>query len=359
MRRVLAGAVGRRTRFLDGEFLFFGGNNYLGLANRLELANATVAATRRYGTSAGGSRVTTGTIDLHQALENKVAEFKGAEDACVFSCGYLGTRIILQALMDDGDPLVIDDQAHPSILDGIPFKATKVEFFAHNDAADLDRALAGKTSAVVVLEGLTWAGEIAPLDDIISVIERHEALLVVDDAHASGILGEHGRGTPEHFAIESNRIIQVETFSKAYAAQGGFIAAPRVVCEQIREQSVAYQGSTSMAPPAVGAALAAVVMVMKEPDRRRKLEANAAHLTGRLRSIGFDIPHRGAPIACPAGLAEEQINRLHAVLHDHHICVPVVRYPTENSPPRLRFTVSAEHEPRDIERLCDLLERHA
>jgi 7-keto-8-aminopelargonate synthetase-like enzyme len=351
---VLTGPVGSRTRFGDVEYLYFGGTNYLGFANRPELQQGAIEAVRRYGTSFSASRETSGTGLLHLELERKLAMFKGKEDACIYASGYLGNQILLSALAEEDDVLLCDAWAHPSIREAIPSWAREVRLFRHHDTSDLAAKLKGVRKAIIALDGVdSGTGDIAPLPEILDLIPGNGIRILVDDCHGTAVLGPNGRGTPEHFGLDAENIYQTETMSKALGSFGGFMASSKKVCDRIRRVSTTYIGSTPLPPPVLGASLAAVELAMREKGLREQLRDNARYAAEKLTALGLYTPFTGAPVLSIRGMAEQKAKRIHETLKDRGILVPFVHYPRPEAPGRLRMVVMATHTHEDIDRLCD------
>ena len=349
---VLTGPVGAKTCFNGKEFLYFGGTNYLGLAGRPELVEGAREAAREYGTSYSASRETSGTGVLHLELEKKLSQFKDTEDACVYASGYLGNQILLSALCEPGDSIVCDEWAHPSILEAVPRSVEEVLFYPHHDLEALSVLLRRIDQGIVAVNGVeTGTGEIAPLDEMLNLLPREGFRIVVDDCHATGVLGENGRGTPEHFGTSSPVVYQTETMSKALGSFGGFIAASRKVCDRIRETTT-YVGSTPLPPAVLGASMAAVDIVMREPELREKLRHSSRYASRKLKDLGFEVSFAGTPILFIDDIDERTSEGLHKRLRERGILVPFVHYPTAASVGRLRLIVTAGHTDADIDRLC-------
>jgi len=356
---VLTGPVGPKACFGGKEYLYFGGTNYLGYANRSELQQGAVKAVRQYGTSFSASRETSGTNILHLELERKLAEFKASEDVCTYASGYLGNQILLSVLAQPTDVVVCDKWAHPSILEAIPHSVREVRFYAHHDIEELRKVLTGLDRAIIAVNGVeTGTGEIAPLEEILEILPDGEFRVLVDDCHATGVLGENGRGTPEHYGITSHKIYQTETMSKALGSFGGFIAGTKELCDRIRKMATTYIGSTPLPPAVLGASLAAVNLAMREPHLRQTLRENAKYAVTKLVDLGFEAVFRGTPIISISNLDESSAEKLHLRLRRAGIIVPFVHYPTADSPGRLRLVVTATHTRDDIDRLCDVCQQH-
>jgi 7-keto-8-aminopelargonate synthetase-like enzyme len=226
----------------DGKkYLYFGGNNYLGLANHPELIEASVKILQEYGVNFSASRRTTGTADIHLKLEKQLSDFKGKEDSVIFPSGYQGNGILLEILKTRYTSVYADQFSHSSITAGIPRDIITVRHYNHCDADHLEFLLDKEKNdrPLIITDGVfALTGEIAPLDKIYYLVKKFNAILVVDDAHSTGILGRTGKGTPEYFNLpESDKIFQTETMSKALGSYGGFISGSKKLTNVIREQS--------------------------------------------------------------------------------------------------------------------------
>ena len=241
---VLDSGIGSYVKIKEKTYSYFAGNDYLGLANHPKVIENACAALRSYGANFSASRVTTGTSQLHMDLEDKLAEFKHKQEAVVFASGYVGNMLLLHALNDQFTSVIADSMAHPSIIDGIPKRVSSVQYYSHLNIAQLEDLLKGQKTGrpLIITDGIfALTGEIAPLDEIHFLAKKYNALLVVDDAHATGVLGIHGRGTPEFFNLnDDEHVFQSETMSKALGGYGGFIAAQKNVVSIIRSKSTFY-----------------------------------------------------------------------------------------------------------------------
>jgi len=348
---VLEGPVGARMRVNGRELLYFGGTNYLGLAGRPELARGAIEAVAAYGTSFSASRQTSGTGVLHLELERRLAEFKGAEDACIYASGYLGNQILLSALCRPEDVVICDEWAHPSIVEGVPRSVRDVRFYPHRDLEALARMIRSTRHGVIAVNGVEpGTGEIAPLAELIELLPEDRFRLIVDDCHGTGVLGEHGRGTPEHVGVSSASLYQTETMSKALGSFGGFVAGSAELCTRLRD-TASYIGSTPLPPAVLGASLAAVEIAMHEPQLRERMRQNARYAAGKLQALGYEVSFDGAPILFIRGIDEDRAELIHSQLYEQGILVPFVHYPTAESEGRLRLAVSAMHTAEDIDRL--------
>jgi len=357
----LNGPVGTHIECEGRRFLFFAGNNYLGLANHPAVKEAAAEAIEGYGLSSSASRETTGTCTLHLELERQLAEFKNRPDAVIFSSGYLGNKILLRALRDRFTAVFADRLSHPSVMDGIPRETGEIVFYDHGDVDHLADLLAEqpKARSLIITDGVfALAGEIAPLDRIYRLARQHRAVVVVDDAHATGILGEHGRGTPEHFGLDgAENLHQTETLSKAFGCFGGFIASTRELIETIRTGSAAYIGSTALPPPIAAASLASLRHYRTHPERRLRVLENARYIKKELHRMNLPTATDPTPIIPLFFDTHEEAEQLSRFLHNQGIIAPAVRYPVSMDRYLVRLTVSADHTGDHMDTLLQALER--
>ncbi len=290
---------GTEVRIQGRRLVMLGSNNYLGLTTHPEVREAAIRAIRQFGTSCTGSRFLNGTLALHGELEDRLAQFVGKEKALVFSTGYQANLGVLSALVGRSDIVVCDKEDHASIVDGCRLALGRMARFRHNHPEDLDRVLAACPAGagkLVVVDGVfSMGGEIVRLPDIAPVCRRHEARLLVDDAHAVGVLGG-GRGTAAHFGMTGDVDLIVGTFSKAFASIGGFVAGDEAAIHWIQHLARSLIFSASPPAPNVAAALAALDVMEREPERVDRVNAIAARMRRDLRALGFDIGESETPI---------------------------------------------------------------
>ncbi|HUW10076.1 MAG TPA: pyridoxal phosphate-dependent aminotransferase family protein [Anaerolineae bacterium] len=284
----------------DGRRLIMvGSNNYLGLTTHPKVRSAAIEAVERYGTSCTGSRFLNGTLEIHRELESKLAEFVGKEAALVFSTGFQVNLGTIASLVGRQDIVIADKEDHASIIDGCLLSMGELKRFRHNSLSSLDKNLescdpsAGK---LVVVDGVfSMGGDIAPLSQIVEICDKHDARLMVDDAHSVGVLGG-GRGTPAHFGVTDQVDLIMGTFSKSFASLGGFIAGDASVIHFVQHTARSLIFSASMAPPSVAAALAALEVMQDEPERIERLSAIAAKMLRGFKELGFDTGASETPI---------------------------------------------------------------
>jgi len=284
----------------DGKrLIMIGSNNYLGLTTHPKVRSAAIEAVQQYGTSCTGSRFLNGTLELHRELERKLAAFIGKEATLVFSTGFQTNLGTIAALVSRADIVITDKEDHASIIDGCRLAFGQMKRFRHNDMTSLERSLQGcdaKAGKLVVVDGVfSMGGDIAPLAEIIPLCKKHNARLMVDDAHSVGVLGG-GRGTPDHFGLTDNVDLIMGTFSKSFASLGGFIAGDEAVLHYIQHTARSFIFSASMAPPSVAAALAALEVMQEEPERIERLQAIAKKMRRGFQALGYDTGASETPI---------------------------------------------------------------
>jgi len=362
----VAEGAGVRFKLRSQEVLSFASNDYLGLSTHPQVVAAAKAALERSGAGATASPLIVGHKSEHVELESALAAFKQSEAALVFASGYQAALASLGALAGAEDTILLDRLAHASLLDGARLSGARVRTFKHNDLADLERVLGrelgddphgpkprAKRRAIVVVESLySMDGDAAPLAELVAVTERAGALLLVDEAHATGVLGETGRGGLERITKERGglpeHVVAMGTLSKALGSQGGFICARKLVTDTIVHSGRAYLFSTALAPAAAAAAHAALKLVDAEPQRRERLLALAQAVRASLRAAQLSVlPGTGPIIPVLAG-SEQQATAWSEALLKQGIYVPAIRYPTvKKGQARLRISLSAGHSEAD------------
>ncbi|MEW6473393.1 MAG: 8-amino-7-oxononanoate synthase [Actinomycetota bacterium] len=334
-------------------------NNYLGLAAHPEVVDAAAEAARRYGAGAGSARLITGGLVLHDELEARLAAFKGTEDAVLFSSGYLANLGTVSALLGPDDAVFSDELNHASIIDGCRLSRAEVRVYRHADPGHLEEQLAawrrqagGHRRALVVTDSVfSMDGDIAPLPEIAAACDRHGAILMVDEAHATGVVGPGGRGAVTGFGLDGRVGVVMGTLSKALGAAGGFIAGSADLCAYLRNRARSFIFDTALPPPTVAAALAALAVVEREPERPVRARRLAGRLATGLRAAGYEVPDPAAAVL-PVVIGEpEAAVALSTRLLDAGVLVTAIRPPSV--PPgtsRLRATVMATHTDAEIDR---------
>ncbi len=298
--RVISSAQDPVVMHEGRELVMLGSNNYLGLTNDPEVKEAAAMALALYGTGCAGSRLLNGTLDIHVQLESRIAEFMRREAALTFSTGFQVNLGVLSCLLGRSDIAYLDALDHACIIDGCRLGFGKSHKFRHNDMKDLESKLENAPSdrgKLIVVDGVfSMEGDLAPLPRLVELKQRHGARLMVDDAHGLGVFGEHGRGTPEHFGVEAEVDLVMGTFSKSLAAVGGFVAGDRYVIEHIKHTARAEIFSAAPPPSSMAAALKALEIVEREPERRKRLWENTEYMKRELTALGFDTGHSESPV---------------------------------------------------------------
>lgn len=349
--------MGERT------ILMFGSNNYLGLTTHPKVKEAAVDAVRRLGTGCSGSRWLNGTLELHTRLEHELADFVGYPAALLFGTGFQTNQGALSVLAGHDDCILADRQVHASLLDGMQTSSAKCVRFRHHDLDHLAALLAGRRpdeGRLVVIDGVySMEGDICDLPNVVRLARAHGARVYLDEAHALGVLGEHGRGTGEHFGLAAHAIdIYAGTFSKSLAAAGGFIAARKDVIDYVKHHSRAFTYSASMPPASLAAVLAALEIVRTEPERRRDLLHISAVCRAELKRTGFEV-HDGFTPIIPVVVDDELLTGqlCNALVEEGVYVNPVL--PPATTRALLRISCMAVHTEEHVARLLEALTRAA
>ena len=346
--------------FVQGRrYTLFTSNNYLGLSTHPEVIDASIEATRAYGTSVSSSRLLCGSTPLHEELEARLAALKSREACLLFSSGYLANLGLMTAFLNSGDVIFSDRLNHASIIDGSRLSAAKVALYDHGDPSHLE-VLLGETPAkrrLIVSESVfSMDGDLAPVPELLALAERFGALLVLDEAHATGLLGEDGAGALSLFGISDGPIVIVGTLSKALGSIGGFVAADRTLISVLLNRSRSFIFSTALHAGAVAAALASIKLLETEPWRRERSLSMAGALRDGIVQRGFPPSKSVTPIVpLMIGDAEAAL-ALDLRLREAGVLARAIRPPTvPEGTSRIRFNVMATHEDDDISHVLGLL----
>ena len=358
---ILTSGVGNYAYYNGKKYSHFAGNNYLGLANHPDVKAAAIQSIEKYGINFSASRCTTGTSEIHLELEEQLSTFKEKQNAVVFASGYQGNSILLEILKSTYSAVFIDQFAHPSITGNIPRDIVNVQYYDHCDAVHLEHLLNQhkESRPLIITDGVfALSGEIAPLDKIYPLVKKYNAILIVDDAHSTGVLGENGRGTPEHFKLNNaENIYQTETMSKALGGYGGFISGSTELISLIRNKSATYMASTALPAPIVAAGIASMKIVRKNPEMRIRLLEKSRKLKEEIIGLGFQTTLDCTPIF-PIMLSESsKAKDLSLFLEKNGIIVPYMNYPVKLAKFIVRITVSASHTVEQTELLLEMLKK--
>jgi len=323
-------------------------NNYLGIANHPSIREAAAAAVLEYGCSASASRLVSGNLDLYRALESAIAVFMSKEDALVFSSGYAANMGIIQSVAQDNDVILSDELNHASIVDGCRLSRAHKLIFRHNDVGDLEHKLSGcrgYRTRLIVVEGVySLDGDCAPLAEIAELARQYECMLMVDEAHAVGVLGETGRGASQLHGVSDYVDIIVGTMGKAFGSYGAFVACSAQLKQYLVNKARSMIYTTALPPAVLAASLPAIDIVQSEPWRRRDTLEKADYMRSGLLELGFDLG-AGTKHIIPVILGEtEQTMRLSVLLLEQGVFVQPIRPPSVlQGKSRLRVTVNAKH----------------
>jgi glycine C-acetyltransferase len=361
--RILEGPTGARARFDGRDVINLASNNYLGLANHPRMNAAASRAALELGAGTGAVRAIAGTMSMHRELERRFAEFKHAPDALMFQSGFTANAGTVAAILGKEDVIVSDRLNHASIIDGARLSRAEIKVFEHRDAAHADTLLAGTARPgrrqLLITDGVfSMDGDIAPLPDLVEVAERRGAIMMIDDAHASGVLGRGGAGTVDHFGLHGRVDVQVGTLSKAIGVLGGFIAGTPELMQWLINRGRPYLFSTSPPPAVTAACLEALDILRDEPERLERLWDNTRAFKEGLRALGFDTGESETPIA-PIITGEEETTQAFARrLFEEGVFTPAIVYPTvAKGRARVRTIVTADHTEHDLREALEAFER--
>ncbi len=350
---------------IDGKLsLMFGSNSYLGLTNHPKLKEASYRAIQRYGTGCAGSRFLNGTLNIHIELEEALADYLNKEAVLLYSTGFQANLGAIAPLAGRNDYIFIDELVHASIIDGTRLSFGKVMKYRHNDMESLEKQLRrveGDGAKIIVMDGVfSMEGDIANLPGIVKLAEQYDATIIVDDAHAIGVLGNEGRGTGEHFGLQHKMDLIVGTFSKSLASLGGFVASDRDMINYLKHNSRALIFSASMTPASAASALAALEIIREEPERIDKLWQNTHYAMDLLKSAGFEIGHTQSPIL-PIYIRDNQKTFQFArMMADDGVFVnPVVSPAVRSTDSLIRFSLMATHSFEQIDRAVEIMHHNA
>ncbi len=346
-----------------GQMIMMGSNNYLDFANNPQVVAAAKKALEGYGYGSGSVALLGGTFELHRKLETSIANFYQREHAAVFPTGYSANVGTISALVQEGDLILMDMYAHASLVDGATLSGATVKFFQHNDIKHLEKTLTRLRDkfggVLIVTDGVfSMDGDVCVLPDLLSIKQKYNARLLIDEAHAIGIIGKEGRGTEEYF----NRIGEVDiitgTLSKAPAGIGGYVTGSSKMVEYVRHFASSYIFSTSLPPPVVGGLIEVFHILETDLSHKAKLEHNIERFAGKLRSLGFNIGETITAII-PIIIGDEPRTKTMAkeMAEAGIFCSAVVFPAVSKTQSRLRISLMSSHTDKEIDRVLELLEQ--
>lgn len=346
--RVIESPQGTEVTIKGRRLINLSSNNYLGLNTHPRLVRATIDATTRFGAGSGAVRTIAGTMSIHEELERRLADFKHTEASLTLQSGYATNLGILSSVLVEGDVVISDELNHASIIDGIRLTRADRLIYRHRDLDSLEEQLEKATKyrrKLVVTDGVfSMDGDIAPLPGIVERAEAHTAMVMVDDAHASGVLGKNGRGSVSHFGLDGRVEIQVGTLSKAMGVLGGYSACSLTVREFLIARARPFLFSTSHPPGVAAACIAAIDVLLEEPERIDRLWVNTGYFKGQLQQLGFDTGVSETPITPVIAGDPDRANALSdALLEGGIFAQPIVFPMVKREQSRIRTIVTSEH----------------
>ena len=369
--RVISSAAGREVLIEDrysGQtvpMLMFGSNNYLGLANHPNIKECVASAISQYGTGIGGPPFLNGYLRITEELEERLAALKGKEAAIVFSSGYSANLSVVTALTQPAGKVFYDEYSHASFSDGLRLARANATRFSHNSLEQLARCLStakddGTKDVFVGVEGVySMDGDLAPLDELIPLCHGQGAMVIVDDAHGTGVMGANGYGTGEHFGVASEIDVLMATFSKALSVNGGFICASKEIVEYMRYAARPYMFSAAMPPQTIAAVHGALDVIEREPHWLSMLRDNVVYATKQLNALrwGFNVATPSAIIILETPRTMD-IRQAAYMFHKNRVFVNPVEFPAVPShKQRFRISLMATHTKEDIDHLVDVVDR--
>jgi len=334
--------------------------NYLGLGSHPAVTQAAKEAIDEFGTGSCGSPILSGMTVLHRKLEAAMSAFLQREQTMLFNSGFGGAFGIMAGLMRRGDIAVLDNRCHICWVEGAKTAGARIEMFDHNDPDAFDAALAkhdGKRR-IAIVEGIySMDGDMARLNDLAPIARNHGVGLVIDEAHSILAIGEHGRGTTEHFDAEDSVILKYGTFSKAFAGIGGFVSGPESTLRYLRFYANSYSFSCSLAPPTVGGLLAALKVAQEEPERRQRLQANATYFRDQVQGMGFSTGESESQVVpIIIGSDRQWLYESGHLLRNRGLFLAPVDYPSVREDElRFRASITCEHDQDTLDEALNII----
>ena len=350
-----------RCRVDVAELVNFASNDYLGLASHPRVIAAALDATARYGAGARASALVSGRTPLHAELERAIAQFEGTEAAILFPTGFAANVGAIGCLVEAGDVVFSDRLNHASLIDGCRLSGARLRVYSHRDldqlSSELAKAHAARRRLIVTDSLFSMDGDAAPLAELSKLADRTQTMLLIDEAHATGVYGATGRGLSEEAGLHEIECVRVGTLSKAIGSQGGFVAGSQQLCDWVRNTARPQMFSTGLAPGACGAAIESLLMIQLEADRRARVRELARQLRTELLSAGWSTTGElDCPIVPLIVGDPQKVVDLSQELARHGFLVPAIRPPTvPRGTSRLRISLTAEHSPEDVSRCVAVL----
>ncbi len=341
-------------------YLTFCSNNYLGIANNPLVIKAVKDAVEKYGWGAGASRLVSGNMKLHEALEGEISRFKGKEASIVFPTGYMANIGTISSLVSKGDLAICDKLNHASIIDGCRLSGADFRVYPHCDMEKLENILKKSTKytrkLIITDTVFSMDGDLAPLPDIVRIAHKYKAMVMVDEAHGTGVFGKKGRGVVEHFSLSKKVDIVMGTLSKAVGSLGGYVAGDADLINYLRNKARPFMYTTALPPAVCAASIAGIKLIQKDSSLRKSLWNNVRYLKEKLDLLNLDVISSESPIIpILIGDAKRAVD-VSKLLYKRGILIPAIRPPTVPArSSRLRLTVMSTHTREDLERLLEVL----
>ena len=360
----LEGANVPRCQMNGRDTIMLSANNYLNLTTHPKVVEAMIEATKTYGAGSGSVRAIAGTMDLHLQAEQKVAEFKGVESSLIYSAGYTANVGLIPTLVKGKEDVIISDELnHGSIIDGVRLTKAQRGVYPHNDMGGLEDILNSHKNAdrkLIITDGVfSMDGDICPLDELTHLAEEHGAMVLVDDCHGEGVLGEGGRGIVDHFKLQGRVDFEVGSFSKALGVQGGILAGKEIVRTHALNHSRSWLLSGSQPPGVAAAQKAAIEVLMNEPEHHKKLWENTEYFRSEMQSMGFDTGVSTTPIIpvmCGESSVAKDLSRL--LMQDGVMAGAIVFPMVAKNKARVRTQMSAGISSEDLNEVLSVFEKH-
>ena len=340
----------------------FASNNYLGLTTDAKITNSVISAIKKYGNGTGGSRLVTGTSNLHSKLESDIAKFKKTDDAIVFSSGYLASIGTISSIMNKDDIIFSDELNHACLIDGARLSRSKIVIYKHSNMEDLESKLkkfkASNGKKMIISDSVfSMDGDIAPLDSIVKLSKKYECISMIDEAHATGILGDTGSGASEMFGVQDKIDICMGTLSKAIGSVGGYIAGSSDLIDYLKNRARSFIFDTSLPAGALTASIGAIKLIERQPSIRDDLNNNIQYIQDFLASSSFNYLKSVTPIVPIIIGDEEKALECSKFLLKNQIYVPAVRPPSvPKGQSRIRVTLMATHKKKHIDKIIKVME---
>ena len=361
--RILEGPSAAESQFDGKNVINLASNNYLGLTTHPKLIEAAIEATRKYGAGSGAVRTISGTMDLHMELERRIAKFKNVEACVVFQSGFTANAGTVSSVLTPEDHIISDELNHASIIDGCRLSRAKIHVFPHKDHEAAGRILDQLDSVpgrkLIITDGVfSMDGDIGPLPQLVELAEKHGAIMMIDDAHSSGVLGRNGRGTVDHFGLHGRVDIQVGTLSKAIGVLGGYVCGTKNLIEFLYHRARPFLFSTSHPPAVAASCIAAFEILESEPERIERLWSNTRYFKKGLGDAGFNTGISETPIT-PVIVGEAaRAHQLSSELFKEGVLATGIGFPTvAKDKARVRTIVTATHTREELDTALDVFKR--